>query len=271
MYKIFFGLKEKPFNLTPDPAYLFFSEKHREALSHLVYGIREKQGFIQITGEVGTGKTTVCRALLNRLDRGVKTALILNPKLSEFQLLQAIIEDFGMRPEARSKRKLFKQLNTFLIEEHKKDNIIVLIIDEAQDLSLSLLEGVRLISNIETEKTKLLQIILVGQPELKEKLNTSDLRQLRQRIGIRYHIFPLNRQETKDYIYHRLRIAGSDNLIIFDGGAVDRIYGYSGGIPRLINIICDKALLAGYVIETRSISSPLVERAIHELEAGENI
>ena len=268
MYEKYYGLKEKPFSLTPDPGYLFFSEKHREALAHLEYGIKERQGFILITGEVGTGKTTICRALLNRIDQRVRTSLILNPRLSGFQLLQAIVEDFGVAPETRSRRKLFQQLNSFLLAQSSSGVTPVLILDEAQGLAPDLLEEIRIVSNMETEKSKLLQIILVGQPELRDKINSPSLRQLRQRIAIRYHILPLDRGETSAYIEHRLRVAGADDGVCFHPLATDRIFAYSAGIPRLINLVCDKSLLAGFVRETKCITDDLAETAIRELEAG---
>jgi len=266
MYQQFYNIKEKPFNVTSDPGYLFLSRKHKEALSHLLYGIEERKGFLEITGDVGTGKTTLCRALLNKLDSNTKTAFVFNPDLSQLQLLQTIVEDFGLTVEKKSKMHIFKQLNKFLLEQLSCGNNVVLIIDEAQNLKPSVLEQIRLLSNLETEKEKLFQIILVGQPELHKRLEAPELRQLKQRITIRYRILPLDRAESKDYIYHRLAVAGSTGDIIFEEKALDLIYGYSGGVPRLINIVCDKAMLLGFVLETRSISFDIVIKSIKEIE-----
>ena len=270
MYREFFGLKEKPFNVTSDPDFLFLSRVHREALSHLIFGIKEKKGFLEITGEIGAGKTTLCRAILNQLDPNTKSAFIFNSTLPELQILQMIVEDFGLIVEKKNKASMLRQLNNFLIEELSRKNNVVLIIDEAQNLKPSVLEEVRLLSNLETEKEKLFQIILVGQPELKEKLRSPSLKQLRQRIAVRYHITPLGEDEVDKYIYHRLKVAGSDGQIKFAQDAVDRIYRFSKGIPRLINMVCDKALLAAYVMETKDITLPMIEASIDEL-GGEDL
>lgn len=266
MYKEFFGLKEKPFNVTSDPNFLFLSRVHKEAFSHLLYGIRERKGFLEITGEVGAGKTTLCRALLNQLDRNTKSAFIFNSTLPELQLLQIILEDFGLSVERKNKAALLRQLNNFLIEELSRGNNVILIIDEAQNLKPSILEEIRMLSNLETEKEKLFQIILVGQPELKNKLNSPSLKQLKQRIGVRFHITPLEEAEVGEYIYHRLTVAGSTGEIKFHPEAIGEIYRFSGGIPRLINMVCDKALLASYVMETKHITLPIIERSIREIE-----
>lgn len=266
MYLTYYGLKIKPFNVTSDPNFLFMSRKHKEAFSHLLYGIKERKGFLEITGEIGTGKTTLCRALLDQLDEKVRTAFILNPNLSELQLLQAIIEDFGLLVEKKTKLGLLQQLNSFLIEQLEKDFNVVLILDEAQNLKIELLEHIRLLSNLETNKDKLFQIILVGQPELKTKLQSPQLKQLRQRIGIRYHIMPLDRDEIDKYITHRLTVAGSDGSIEFTPEAMDEIYKYSNGVPRLINILCDKCLLLGYVTEVKTITKEMVLKSIREIE-----
>ncbi|MDP2912594.1 MAG: XrtA-associated ATPase [Candidatus Omnitrophota bacterium] len=265
MYMDFFGIKEKPFNVTSDPNFLFLSRVHNEAFSHLLYGIREKKGFLQITGEVGAGKTTLCRALLNQLDRNIKSAFIFNSTLPELQLLQAILEDFGLTIEKRNKVALLRQFNNFLIEELSRGNNVILIIDEAQNLKPSILEEIRMLSNLETDKEKLFQIILVGQPELKNKLDTTALRQLKQRIAVRFHITPLEKDEVEKYILHRLTVAGSNGQIQFPQDAIESIYAFSGGIPRLINMVCDKALLAAYVMETKDITLPIVEKSIQEL------
>ena len=270
MYKSFYALKEKPFAIAVNPSFIYFSRRHREALSYLTYGIQERVGFIQITGEIGAGKTTICRLLLNQLDAKTKTAFIFNSNVTELQLMQTIIEDLGIKTVKKNRSALFYELNQFLIEQLAENNNVVLIIDEAQNLSLQLLEQVRMLSNLEAENEKLLQIILVGQPELREKLNSPSLRQLRQRIAVRYHIEALNQEEVPLYIAHRLRMAGSTNgaTPIFDEKALKEICKYSGGIPRLINIVCDKALLLGYVLEKRSIDSDIIKRSINEIEGG---
>jgi len=270
MYREFFGLKEKPFNVTSDPNFLFLSRVHKEAFSHLLYGIKERKGFLEITGEVGAGKTTLCRALLNQLDRNTKTAFIFNSTLPELQLLQAILDDFGITVEQKNKASMLRQLNLFLIDELSKNNNVVLIIDEAQNLKSRVLEEIRMLSNLETEKDKLFQIILVGQPELKNKLSSPGLKQLKQRIAIRFHITPLEKEEVGQYINHRLSVAGSSGEISFSPDAVESIYKFSGGIPRLINMVCDKSLLAAYVMETRIISLPIIERSIQEIEGRTN-
>ncbi|MFH0731880.1 MAG: AAA family ATPase [Candidatus Omnitrophota bacterium] len=266
MYEQFYGLKENPFSVTSDPGYLYMSKHHKEAYSHILYGIKQRKGFIEITGEVGAGKTTLCRALLRDISPNIKTAFILNPSLSELQLLQSIVEDLGLKVKTKNKFEMLKTLNNFLIEELTRKNNVVLIIDEAQNLHGKVLEQVRLLSNLETEKEKLIQIMLVGQPELNEKLACDDLKQLRQRITVRYHIPPLDGDEIKDYIYHRLRIAGSSGNIVFTDSAIEIIYAYSSGIPRLINVVCDKALLHGYVVEGFQINDEMVNRSIDEIE-----
>ncbi len=266
MYTEFYGLKENPFNVTSDPDYLFMSRHHKEAYSHLIYGIKERKGFVEITGEIGTGKTTLCRALLRKISHKIKTALILNPALSEFQLLQSILEDLGLQAEGKNKFSLLKTLNNYLINELAHGHNVVLIIDEAQNLRGKLLEHIRLLSNLETGKEKLIQIVLVGQPELKKRLARHDLIQLRQRIAVRYHILPLDKGEIKAYIYHRLKIAGCSKEITFTDSAIDQIYLYTSGTPRLINIICDKVLLSGFVQGTTSFGEDIINRAIDEIE-----
>ncbi len=268
MYREFFGLKEKPFNVTSDPNFLFLSRVHKEALSHLLYGIKEKKGFLEITGEIGAGKTTLCRALLSQLDKNTKTAFIFNSNLPELQLLQSILEDFGITVLRKNKVSLFKQLNNFLIEEMSHGNNVVLIIDEAQNIKTRVLEEIRMLSNLETDKEKLFQIILVGQPELKNKLESPALKQLRQRIAVRFHISPLESGEVEEYIYHRLMVAGSSGNIRFDKDAMERISFFTGGIPRVINMVCDKSLLAAYVSATKDITLPIVENSIKELEGA---
>ncbi len=266
MYKAFFGLKEKTFNVTSDPNFLFLSRVHNEALSYLLYGIRERKGFVEITGEIGAGKTTLCKALLNRIDKNVKTAFIFNSTLPEMQLLKAIVEDYDIPIRGGSKQELLNRLNEYLIEELTKGNNVVLIIDEAQNLKRSVLEAIRMLSNLETEKEKLFQIVLVGQPQLRKKLATKELMQLRQRISVRFHITPLEKEEVSKYIYHRLSVAGSNGEVNFTSEAVDAIYNYSNGIPRLINLVCDKALLLAYVMETKEITLQIMTQSIKEIE-----
>ena len=266
MYEEFYNLQEKPFSLTPDSRFLFLSKKHKEAFSHLIYGIKEKKGFIEITGEIGTGKTTLCRSLLNKVDKEVKTALVFNPNLSGLELLKTILKDLGLNTDGESEKELIDRLNKFLVKQSLKGGNVVLIIDEAQNLSFSLLERIRMLSNLETEKEKLLQIILVGQPELHTHLNSPKLKQLNQRIAVRYHLTPLDKRETREYIDHRLKIAGSNGNLNFTQRAINEIYVYSEGIPRLINILCDHVLLTGYVLETNKITRRIVKRAIKEIK-----
>ena len=270
MYEEFYGLKEKPFNLTPDPRFFFLSADHREAFEHLLYGIKEKEGFILITGEVGTGKTTLCRALLNKLESSATdSALILNPMISGQELLQSILSDFGIQTKATSKKELLDDLNGFLLGQQAVNRNSILIIDEAQNLSLPVLEEIRILSNIETEKEKLLQIILMGQIELKEKLSLPRLRQLNQRISIRYHLRPLAREEVSRYIQHRLTVAGSTGDIHFTSGALREVYRHTKGIPRLINLAADRALLAGYAQQSLTIGRETVVKGLRSLEGEE--
>jgi general secretion pathway protein A len=266
MYNEFYGFREPPFNITPDPRFLFFSDQHREAFNHILFGIRERKGFIQITGEVGAGKTTVCRALLESLPSGYRTALILNPCMTANQLLRTIASELLLRPRRADRAGYLEALNQFLLDQVEAEREVVLIIDEAQDLERELLEQVRLLSNLETHERKLLQIVLIGQPELRAKLDDPGLRQLRQRITVRYHIAPLSRDETEYYISHRLHVAGAQERPSFAPSAIRKIFRYSGGIPRLINAVCDKTLLCGYVTGTDELGARHVRRAIRELE-----
>ena len=268
MYCQFYALSERPFNVTSDPAFFFFSLKHNEALAHLRYGVSQRKGIIVITGEIGTGKTTLCRFFLGQMENKVKSAFILNPYLSEIQLLEAIVNDFGIALKDKSRFSIVGQLNRFLLNESEAGNNVVLIIDEAQNLKPAQLEQVRLLSNLETEKSKLLQIVLVGQPELNRKLDLYELRQLKQRVMVRYHITPLGEDELKNYIEHRLNIAGSSmDRISFSDQALKEIFDFSSGIPRLINIICDRSLLAGFVMESHRIGLDTIEKARLELES----
>jgi len=273
MYRDYYRLQDEPFNITPDPRYLYMTAQHQEAMNHLLYGIRNRKGFICLTGEVGAGKTTLCRSLLNELGDDYHTALILNPMLTETQLLRAIVEEFGIHTKRKDRLGYLRLLNQFLLRINSVGGDAVLIIDEAQDMTVSALEMVRLLSNLETERQKLLQILLVGQPELRTTLNNPALRQLTQRITVRYHLKNMNQEETAEYLRHRLKIAGQDdrdqNAVRFDYGAVREIYRYSHGTPRLVNAIGDKALLAGYVYRTATIDRGIVITALSDLkEAG---
>lgn len=269
MYETFYGLREPPFHVTADPAFLFPSSQHREALDHLTYGIRQRLGFIAVTGEVGCGKTTVVKALLAQLPDSVRTSLIVNPTLSDLQLLEAIVEDFGLPPARKTRAALMAALNRFLLDQQTQGQTAVLIIDEAQTLTARTLEQIRLLSNLETTKEKLLQIILVGQPELEETLNDLRLRPLRQRIAIRCRLQPLAAEEVGAYIAHRLHVAAAaEGRPAFTPEAVALIAEYSRGLPRTINHVCENALLAGFVRETMTIDHPLVRHAIETLEGA---
>ena len=266
MYLEYYGLKEPPFDLTPNPRFLFFSAKHREAFNHLVYGIRERKGFVQLTGEVGAGKTTVCRAMLAALGAAWDSALIFNPPPGPDLLLKAVAMEFGLDAAGLDALDTRAALNEFLITRAASGHDAVLIIDEAQNLTDDMLEHMRLLSNLETEDRKLLQIVLMGQPELRDRLDDAGLRQLRQRITVRYHLPALTRAELWPYIEHRLVVSGAMGTFYFTAGALWRIYSYTGGIPRLINAVCDKCLLAGFVEQRKGIDYRTVGRAIRELE-----
>lgn len=271
MYLEFYGLKENPFNVTSDPNFLFLSHVHKEALDHLIYGIEERKGFIEITGEIGAGKTTICRALLNRLrEKNTRTSVIFNSSLPEMQLLEAILIDFGITLKRRNKGLIFQQLNEFLLGQLAEGRNVVLIIDEAQNLRNSTLETIRMLSNLETEKEKLIQIVLVGQPQLREKLNAPSLLQLKQRLSVRFHLYPLNEPDVRNYIDHRLKVAGSSGDITFEEDAYKLIASYSGGVPRVINILCDKLLLLGFARGVNYVGEDLVRQSIEELEGNYN-
>jgi general secretion pathway protein A len=311
MYENFYRFKEKPFSLTPDPKFLYLNKQYQGALDHMLYGIKQKEGFMVIAGDVGTGKTTLCRCLLDRLDENVEVALILNPMLSDMDLLRNIVQDLCIKPlraqqpvgvvadhytgeeisieleqepflpedsgkvnaawiNSASKKELIDALNAFLLEQHDQGKSTVLIIDEAQNLSLAVMEQLRILSNLETEKDKLLQIIFVGQLELNEKLKLPTLKQLNQRISIRYEIAPLNPEETDNYISHRILVAGAASQVGFTKSALKEIFKFSNGYPRLINLSCDRALLAGYNNHADVVDRQHVRDAIQSLLGEES-
>ena len=267
MYLPFFGLAEKPFSITPDPRYLFLSGRHAEALAHLVYGIDEAGGFIQLTGEVGTGKTTIIRSRVARPPAKASIALILNPRMAAAEFMLTLCEELGIGvPDSaeNSVKELIDILNRYLLKAHAEGRRVVLVVDEAQTLAPELLEQVRLLTNLETETQKLLQIILIGQPELRDMLARNDLRQLAQRITGRYHLDPLSRDEAVAYIKHRLRVAGA-TTDLFSNGALRELFRVSGGVPRLLNIIADRALLGAYSEDRHLVNAALVRRAAGEV------
>lgn len=266
MYEKFFELEKKPFELVPNPEFLFLSKSHKKAIVYLDYGLKEHAGFILVTGEVGSGKTTIVRNLLKNLDDTVTLSKVFNTKVTSEQLIAMVNDDFGLDTAHKDKITLLRELTDFLIDQHAAGRWPTLIIDEAQNLSGELLEEVRMLSNLETDTSKLLQIILVGQPELRKTLAQPELRQLRQRISISCHLMPLSRQETEDYIFHRLEIAGNRNAVSFDEGSIDIIYSFSRGIPRLVNIICDFLMLSAFAEETRRMTKELVQEVIGEIE-----
>ena len=267
MYTHFFGLKENPFNLTPDPRYLYLSRYHREALDHLLYGINERKGFIAITGGVGTGKTTLCRVLLNRVVQTTKSALIFSSFISDLELLRAINQEFGIEKGSGegTKKECLDALNSFLLETFRKGGNALLLIDEAQNLTHNLLEQIRMLSNLETEKEKLIQIVLVGQSELKTLLASPSLRQLSDRITVRYHLRPLDSNDLRGYVEHRLAIAGGAGTVRFTDGAFKKVYEYSAGNPRRINAVCDRALLIAYSGEKHTVSKSIIIKAVGDL------
>ena len=269
MYAAYFGLKENPFKLTPEPRYLFLSEPHRDVLLYLAYGIKERKGFVLISGGIGTGKTTICRTLLNLLDShpSVETALIFNTAISDLELLEAIVKEFGIEipRETGTKKAYVDALNDFLLKNFAVGKNAVLLIDEAQNLSHSVLEQIRMLSNLETEKEKLLQIILIGQPELKTMLTLPALQQLNDRITVRYDLIPLSADEVIAYIEHRLRVAGGPGKIKFTKGAYRAVYDFSEGVPRRINALCDRAFLIAYTKNISKIDRWVIRRAARDI------
>lgn len=264
MYEKFYGFNDKPFNVTPNSKFFFPSPRHTEALNSLFYAIEERKGFIVVTGEIGVGKTTVWRTLLNKLGANTKIATITNTHLTCRELIAQILEEFEVEYKSGTKQKLLSQLNDWLIQQLAEGINVVLLIDEAQNLTPKVLEEVRMLSNLETESEKLLQIILIGQPELKQKLSNPRLAQFKQRIAVYYHINGLSRKETQDYIQHRLKLVSNNGCDIFTSGAYDSIYAHSAGIPRVINLVCDSALLSGFVYDRKNIDEAIVGDVIKE-------
>src|SRR4051812_10381197 len=267
MYERFYQLRERPFALSPDPEYLYPSRVHQEALDYLRYGIESQAGFIVITGEIGSGKTTLLQTLLRNLDTETTVGRIVNTMLEPRELLETILIDFGLDPTGRSKPLMLRDLSQYLVDQRVGGRLVLLVIDEAQNLGLGALEELRMLSNLETEKSKLLQIVLVGQPELRDKLAAPELEQLRQRITVSYHLPPLDAEETCNYINHRLRRAALGPPIEFPREATDLIHARSRGVPRIINVICDAALVFGYAEERRVFDGEMVREVLGELEA----
>jgi len=267
MYAAYFGLKENPFTLSPEPRYLFLSEQHRDALNCLIYGIKEKKGFILISGGIGLGKTTICRSLLAALDDSVETALIFNTAVSDLELLETVLGEYGIAIKSKSKTKkiYIDALNDFLLQNFAAGKTTVLLIDEAQNLSHGVMEQIRMLSNLETEAEKLIQIILIGQPELLSALMLPALRQLNERITVRYNLNPLSLPEVREYIQHRLMVAQGPGSLKFTKGAFNLIYMFAEGIPRRINALCDRALLIAYTKNTSKIDRKIIQLAVHDI------
>ena len=266
MYESFFNLEDAPFVLTPDPRFLFRAKRHHEILSTLLYGITSQKGLMALIGDVGTGKTLLCRALLKELPREVRSALILNPYLSETELVGNILDDLGVARNGASRGELMTTLSQYLLEVGKRDETVVVIVDEAQQMSVAALEQIRILSTLETDTRKLLQVVLVGQPELEEKLALRELRQLDQRIGIRCYLVPLSRADTARYVEYRLRVAGLLGKLPFTRAALAQLFAYSGGVPRLINLVCDRALMAACSQHAQEVTPAMVKTAIQHLE-----
>ena len=270
MYKSFYGLKENPFNVNPDPRFLFLTKQIEEALTGLMYGIQTRKGFITLTGEVGTGKTTLINRLLDWLHhRRARTAFLFNSRMNSSQLFDFILAEFDISCESKSKSQQLLKLNHWLLERYRDGETVVLIIDEAQNLTYPVLEEIRLLTNLETSTEKLLQIVLSGQPELEEKLKLPQLRQLRQRIMLRCRTTPLSEDQTRDYIAERLRIAGASGEPIFSPKTIEAIHVYSMGIPRVINLLCEHSLVNGFVEQQRPIQPKIVEEVAHEFQLDE--
>lgn len=266
MYESFFGLERKPFEITPDPAFMYASRQHKEALASLIYGVKEKKGLMVLTGEVGTGKTLLLRCLLQMLDQGTKTAYIINPRLSLMEFFQSIAHELDLGGEFPTKAAFLERMNAFLLETAQQGHRALLIVDEAQNLGLPILEEIRLLMNLETTKQKLLQVILAGQPELHRIIEFSCMRQFKQRISLRAHLNPLSRKETALYIERRLEAAGLSQGEIFEKRSVALIHKYSSGIPRLINVVCDNSLLTAYALGEKRVRPAVVKEVIGDLE-----
>lgn len=267
MYHKFYGLSENPFNVNPDPRYLYVTEHIQEALACLRYGVENRKGFILLTGEVGTGKTTLLNKLLENLrQQGIASAFIFNSRLNTIQFFDFMLADFGLPTEPRVKSQMLMRLNHWLLERYRTGGTTVLVVDEAQNLSLEVLEEIRLLTNLETSSEKLLQIVLAGQPELEQKLGRPQVRQLRQRITLRGKTFPLAQEETEKYIHQRLRVAGWDGRQIFSREAVDTIFRYSGGIPRVVNLLCEHALISGYATQQSVVKAEIIKELALEFE-----
>ena len=265
MYQEYFGFDKMPFNTTPDSRFFFPSSKHAEALASLIYAVSERKGFVVISGEVGAGKTTVCRTLLGKLEPSTKVALITNTNITCDQLFEMICEQLSLDIMGRDKAGILSALHDYLLGQSRQGNTVLLIIDEAQNLSPDVLEEVRMLSNLETEREKLLQIILLGQPELRRRLHMPELRQFRQRIVVTYHLSPLSLQEVIQYVFYRLKVAGGIDRVKFTRRAMNDVYRFSKGIPRLVNIICDNSLLTCFVRDVKVVSQRVVEEVVHEL------
>jgi type II secretory pathway predicted ATPase ExeA len=273
LYQTYFGLRQAPFNITPDPSFLYLSASHREGLAQLSYGIRARKGFVVLTGEVGTGKTTLIHALLNDLNESCQTALIFSAIVNPEDLLRSVCEEFGLIEPKRPLQEIHDylvSLNEFLLESYRKGENCALIIDESQNLSAEVLESIRLLSNFETSKDKLLQILLVGQPELAVRLNSPELRQLKQRVMLRHHLRTLSLQECCEYVSNRLKVAGGERSI-FTANALESIYSYSGGIPRIVNVLCDNALLTGYALGRKEIDTGILREVAEDLSITTNL
>jgi general secretion pathway protein A len=271
VYREFYGLLHRPFEMTPDPSFLYLGETHREGLATLIYGVESRKGFVVLTGEVGTGKTTLLHALLSQLDPTMPSAFVFNPRLTPLDFLHVLFDEFGIDKRCSTKAEYLLALNHFLIDCLREDRTALLIIDEAQNLSAEMLEEVRLLSNLETPTSKLLQIMLVGQPELDEMLDRPELRQLRQRIALRFHLSPFDAEEIDNYVDERLRLAGYTGKGIFARSARKALRAYTGGVPRLVNVVCDSALLTGYSRKLRSLDAAIIEEVARDLHLTREI
>jgi len=271
MYLDYFGLKETPFSIAPDPRYLYMSDKHKDALAHLIYGVRNEGGFILVTGEVGTGKTTICRCLMEQLPEQTQVAYVFNPRLNAIELLTTICDEFQIQVarDEQTTKCLIDRIFNYLLQSHAAGRNPVLIIDEAQNLSIEVLEQIRLLTNLETSRKKLLQVVLIGQPELRDLLKRHELRQLAQRITARYHLSPLSRREVALYVNHRLAVSGQP-LPLFPERVLKQVYRVTQGIPRLINLVCDRALLGTYAEDRERVTLSVLKRASAEVFGSEN-